>query len=292
MYDAKVPTQLKKTQQWFASIIGRPIDEDSKMDPISPSGELMELEAANYIVASHTLRPAQRIQIYNQQYWWRLLNILHDTFPTLIRLFGYYDFNKNIGIPYLVRYTPNHWSLVLLGNRMVQWLQEDYPIAHYHLKLEFSDLALLAQIDWAFNDSFIVKELPRLTQDHLADSENLTLLLQPHVALFQTEGDLFKFRNECLEHPPEYWLENLLPSIDRSRQYFFILFRNQNNDISWTEVLLEEYEILSALKSGKTINELCDWIEKQEHSLCEAATTHLQKWFEKWTALNWLSFQP
>lgn len=105
-FDAKVPFKLKKTQLWFGSIIGRPIDEDSKMNPISPAGQPIEIEACDFIRPSPTLRPAQRIQIYNQQYWWRLLSSMHETFPLVTRLFGYHDFNKIIAIPYLVKFPP------------------------------------------------------------------------------------------------------------------------------------------------------------------------------------------
>src|SRR4051794_31429096 len=99
IYDSKVPLQLKKELQWFASILARPIDQENQMNPISPSGLSMELEAAQHIAPSPTLRPSQRIQIYNQQYWWRLINVLHESNPMLVRLMGYLDFNRNIAIP-------------------------------------------------------------------------------------------------------------------------------------------------------------------------------------------------
>ena len=125
-YDEHVPSLLKREQQWFGSIISRPIDVDSKMNPMSPSGIPMEVEAAEHITPSPTLRSAQRIQIYNQQYWWRLLNTLHDIFPLTTRLFGYQDFNRTIGMPYLTKYPPCHWSLTLIGERLERWVEEDY----------------------------------------------------------------------------------------------------------------------------------------------------------------------
>src|SRR4051812_44875922 len=107
-FDAAVPTQLKRMQEWFASIITRPVDEESRINPLSPEGVPMEQEACRYITPSATLLPAQRIQIYNQQYWWRLLSIMHELYPLVTRLFGHRDFNQTIAIPYLVKYPPSH----------------------------------------------------------------------------------------------------------------------------------------------------------------------------------------
>ena len=93
IFDKKVPLELKKTQEWFASIITRPIDVENQMMPISPSGVPMEEEAKRFIVPRPKLRADERIQIYNQQYWWRLLNILQD--EAVIANHRYYYPNNN-----------------------------------------------------------------------------------------------------------------------------------------------------------------------------------------------------
>jgi hypothetical protein len=102
--EPKVPIYLLSTQKWFASIITRPITSESQMNPISPSGRLMSEEAKEFISPNHKLSSDQRIQIYNQQYWWRLFSILHQNFPVLTRLFGYTDINHSIGMPFLSKY--------------------------------------------------------------------------------------------------------------------------------------------------------------------------------------------
>src|SRR5690606_39116743 len=118
---------LKELQYWFAEIISRPIDMDNKINPITPSGKPIEEEAAKYIIPSSTLTPGQRMEIYNQQFYWRLLDILHETFPLLARLFGYRDFNEKLGFPYISTHLPDHWSLNQLGKRLPRWIEQ-----HYH----------------------------------------------------------------------------------------------------------------------------------------------------------------
>ena len=71
--DIEAPASLKNLQAWFGGVISQPIDVDSKISPVAPSGELIEEEAKHYIIPSKTLTPKDRIEIYNRQYWWRLL---------------------------------------------------------------------------------------------------------------------------------------------------------------------------------------------------------------------------
>ena len=172
----------------------------------------------------------------------------------------------------------------MLGDQLTNWIHDEY---------QGTDKALIedaTKIDWAFNYSFIVEQLPQLTKEQITHIEELTLVLQPSVALFKTEGDFFKFRNECLEYPPEHWQDNQLPKIEKDRIYYYVLYRNQYLNIAWTEITSEEFQLLTILQSGKTINQMCDWLEEQEQTLCDTAMTNLNKWFEEWTARNWLSF--
>jgi hypothetical protein len=290
IFDAKVPSKLKRTQLWFGSIIGRPIDEDSRMNPISPSGQSMEIEACDYIRPSPSLRPAQRIQIYNQQYWWRLLNSMHESFPLVTRLFGYHDFNRMIAIPYLVKYPPNHWSLNEISNLLPQWVQEEYHENDKQLILDSS------KIDWAFMHSFCAEQKPPILTSNLPQGDPSSLLnnkiyMQTHLHLFAIPYELFNFRMEFLKQEPEYWIEHDFPELKKEQHYHFALFRNAQYDIEWMNLTKNEFEVLSFLKSGKTIDDICEWIEKQDSTLIEEAKNNLGLWFQKWIVLHWLTLQ-
>lgn len=288
--DVKVPSALKRELQWFASIITRPIDADSRMNPISPSGHPMEVEAALHLAPSPTMRPAQRIQIYNQQYWWRLLNALHETFPSVTRLLGYYEFNRTVGIPYLVKFPPNHWALASVGDHLAQWVQEEYLGDNQNL------IHQLASIDWAFNDSFTLKQLPPLTTEQISSEEAVEQLLstplyaQPHLHLFQIQGDLFFLRSEWIKHDVGHWQQHPMPEFDRKKNYFFALYRNHLNEISWKEIAEGEYALLSRFQQGSSINDACEWLASQE-PLQESSASHLNTWFQEWSRRGWLSLQ-
>jgi hypothetical protein len=293
-FDRNVPAPLKNTQQWFASIISRPIDENSQMNPISPSGALMELEAQKYIVPSPTLQPDKRIQIYNQQYWWRLITSMQETFPLVTRLFGYTDFNQMIAIPYLVKYAPNHWSLNKLGDRLFRWIQEEYTADDKLLILG------AASIDWAYNDSFVAPSKAKVDLSQMSTPDDLSSLLvqpmqlQPYVHLFALPYNLFRFRTSFLMQEPEYWVENDFPELEEMPEgeyLYFVLYRNHLNNIDVVAIEKSEYRFLKRFETPTTIEAECTWLEQQDGSFCQEAGSKMQLWFQNWFMRQWLGLE-
>lgn len=282
-FDPKVPEKLKRNQTWFGSIIARPIDENSKMNSVSPSGRQMESEAAEYILPSPTLRPDQRIQIYNQQYWWRLLDTLHEVYPFLTRLFGYFDFNQTIGFPYLVKYNPNHWSLNHLGDRLPQWVKEEYTANDKNLVLD------AASIDWAYNDSFFAAaSQPIESSDDIESLLSKPFALQQHVHLFHLEADLFAVRKEFLEHDADYWLEHDFPEIPQTEDPFYVLYRDGHNNVVHQKIYKGEFALLSRFRKAASIDSACDWLEKEGSAFYEEASHNIHLWIKSWIALGWI----
>lgn len=288
LFDKKVPSRLKKTQQWFASVIVRPIDEDSRMNPISPSGELMQEEAFDYIVPSPSLRPAQRIELYNQQYWWRLLGVLQDAFPLVTRLFGFHDFNIQIGKPYLDKYPPKTWTLNVLGDQLPQWIEEEYHANDKQLILD------AAQLDCALNQAFFAKHITPVNAADLAEGVDQILQrrlrLQPHVFLFKWRYDLFSFRKEMLKEDVEHWIHQDFPKLVQDRAYYFISYRNHMNDVHWEELSPAAFQFLNRFSKGATIEEVCEWLEQQDEDMYTEASNKLHLWFQEWIYRQWLYF--
>jgi hypothetical protein len=289
-FDQQAPPMLKNLQEWFAGVITQPIDSNSRINPTAPSGKTTASEAAMFIVPSPTLTPIQRIEIYNQQYWWRLLSSLHEIFPLVTRLFGYSDFNMQIGIPYLSACPPNQWSLNAIGSRMIEWidtyyLADDKPLVR--------DAVLL---DWNFNHLFTAAQMPPLHADTKASSDAFTALLavklylQPSVALLQFDSDLLTFRKELLAEEPDFWFENPFPNLERKKLHI-ALYRSRHQHITYDELSAVEYCLLQHFQSGSSIEECCDWLEKQEDAIAEEASIGLQQWIHGWIAKKWLTAQ-
>lgn len=285
------PCQLESTQVWFAGVITSPLEPNSYINPVAPSGYLIAEEAAKYVVPSPTLKPHLRMQVYNQQYWWRLLKALHENFPFLTRLFGYTAFNEILAIPFLLRYPPNHWSLSTLGERLPQWLEEEYHASDKPLVLNS------AKLDCAFISSFVADQRPFLDIALLTEGNaeanilSKTFYLQPHIHLFKWDYDLPTFREAFLEKDVDYWTENDFPDLPKGKAYHYIIYRSYKNDVHWKEISPGEYLLLSAFKKGSTLDAACEVLEQQEDALVQEATQNLQSWLQDWVKRGWFTLE-
>lgn len=289
--EPSAPDELRHTLTWFARIIERPIDQESRMMPLSPEGISMEEEAARFISASPTMLPHERIEVYNQQYWWRLLGILHENYPLLVRLFGYTAFNHIIAAPYLCAYRPDHWSLGHLGGTLFKHLDETYQTEDRRLILD------AAVIDYAHILSFFNQQLPIVSLSEVKVQKDLTelievrLYLQPHLQLFELPYHLLDFRNEMLDHPGDHYLDNPLPVLKKGQCYFAI-FRNSQNRVSWQELTKGQFHLLQLFKNGHSAAAACDWLERQKGTFFEEALTNVHLWFQEWIINGWFTHQP
>lgn len=277
-FDAKVPPSLLGLQKWVAQIVARPLRETAAYRlPVYDPETISAIEER--ISAGPRLTAAQRIGIYNQQYWFRLFVILQEQYPTLIRLFGYEDFNHSIAEPYLLKYVPDHWSLSLLGSKLPQWIDDTY-------KEEDKSFVLQAALmDEAYERLFNVSVLTPLKKSVLDSPIKKPFYLQRFVALFELDADLFAFREELLSEEPEYWFEHDFPTINWSEKSSYVLYREENTLIS--EKLSEAQKfLLQAFEKGAFLNEACNCLTGK---LAKEAAAHIDQWFYTWAKRGWLT---
>lgn len=272
LYDPKVPPRLKATQEWFGKIISSPLVADSKISELTPSGGNIKEEAEARISPSPTLKPYERIQLYNQQYWWRLISNMQDTFPFIVRLFGYTDFNDTIATPYLIAYPPSHWSLDVLGSNLPKWISDSY---HANDKQLVHDAALLD----IFYLSLFFKPLLKVLSEDQFDS---TIYLQPHVTFLEFPYEIVAFRDAMLEQEPDHWIDNPFPELKRVPQSL-ILYRSLKGHTTYKCLSSAEMTLLKLFQKGTTLDAVCEWIETQSSEFRSEVEQSLQKWFQDWT---------
>jgi hypothetical protein len=282
----EIPLEVKNLQEWFASIIVRPITENEGVDPVSASGSSIKKEAAYFILPSHCLEPHQRIEIYNKQYWWRLISVMQKNFPLTLRLLGYTKFEK-ISVQYLLKYPPDYWSLTVIGRNFPDWIKGNY---------EFNDLELIfyaAETDLYFYFSSIASHFPSISKEVVAGKNflNENINLQPYVFLLKSSYDLPVLREIILKSDPEDWKDRQIPKIMQNDLYF-VIFRNNKNNISWKKISQEEYLLLRFFKNGANILKACDWIALQESFFQEIMTKKFHIWIQSWTQLGWFTLSP
>jgi hypothetical protein len=86
-----------------------------------PDGRPMTEVAASFIAPNSRLTSFERLEIYNRQYWYRVLGALAEDFPALRALVGERRFEA-LSIAYLAEHPSRSFTLRNLGSKLPEWL--------------------------------------------------------------------------------------------------------------------------------------------------------------------------
>src|SRR5271163_601925 len=121
---APVGNDLRAIQRAFATGITRPLTKSYHMQPKWKDGSSTRQAVAAFIKPNDRLTSFDRLEIYNKQYWFRLLDCLYDDFPGLRALIGEKRFHQ-MSIAYLTKYPSNCYTLRDLGERLEKFLARE-----------------------------------------------------------------------------------------------------------------------------------------------------------------------
>jgi Putative DNA-binding domain len=170
---------LEAIQRAMAAAVMQPLTEDETMLDRAPDGRAMADVAASFIAPNSRLNPFERLEIYNRQYWFRVLGALAEDFPALRAVIGSAKFEK-LSIAYLTEHPSRSFTLRNLGSKLVDWLSvhPDFAGRRHALAVD------VARIEWAFIEAFDLADRAPLTLPQIAAlNAGSHLALQPHLQL-------------------------------------------------------------------------------------------------------------
>src|SRR5437016_13857583 len=94
---------LKELQRFMAQMLFRPLNKESRMQRKWTDGRSMEEMAESFIKPNDRLTSFERLEIYNRQYWFRVLDCFYDDYPGLRAVLGEKKFTR-LAEAYLIRY--------------------------------------------------------------------------------------------------------------------------------------------------------------------------------------------
>src|SRR3954463_968742 len=115
---------LLELQRRMSDSVMQPLTKDYRMRSKSASGKLMSAVAADFIKPNPRLTSFERLEIYNQQYWYRIVSALSEDFPGLSRVLGEKKFDPMI-LAYLAENPSTTFTLRNLGSNLVDWLRKN-----------------------------------------------------------------------------------------------------------------------------------------------------------------------
>ena len=115
--------KLLELQRTMARAVMQPLTPSERMQKKAPDGKSMRAYAGRFIKPNDRLTSFERLEIYNRQYWLRLLASMMEDFPGLRSVLGARRFEAMCKA-YLVDCPSRSFTLRNLGSRLEAWLRE------------------------------------------------------------------------------------------------------------------------------------------------------------------------
>ena len=276
----------------------RPLRADEGMQRTWSDGNNTAEMAAQFIKPNDRLDSFDRLQIYNQQYWWRLLGNFAEDFRGLRAVLGERQFDK-LAVAYLDHCGSTSWTLRNLGGRLEEFLR-----AHPELTTPHAPLALdMVRVEWARVLAFDGEEKPSLVPESIRDIApgSLRLGLQPYLVLLELghpiDGLLRKLKqqSEIETGSVSNAVSSARPRRRRrliarpSRKPIYLAVHRQKFSVYYKRLDAEAYRLLRALRKGAPLDLACDLAFTFSTASAVTMAEQVRSWFADWMGFGWLT---
>lgn len=283
---------LATLQREMAAAVMRPLTSDESMRPTAPDGRPMGDVAASFIARNSRLTAFERLEIYNRQYWFRVLGALAEDFPALRAVVGPERFEA-LSIVYLTEHPSRSFSLRNLGSKLPAWLAAHTEQAGRRHRLAVD----VARIEWAFVEAFDSAELAPLTQRQIAALNGQShLALQPHLQLVALSYPADELVLELHAKEKRQTSEAGVTQEDAEAatvsrlplRSIWIAAHRLDLSVYYRRIAREEFQTLSALRSGVALGAAIEAGFLGSRIPQRRRAERVQQWFANWAELGWI----
>lgn len=268
--------ELERIQRWMQALITNPggvrcglrNPGDSRILPYT-NENLEEL-----VLPSKQLDAVERLSIYGNMYFSRLIEILAEEFPTVQHLFGTELFDEVVK-DYVTRHPSTHYSLTRLGSKFPAYLADeadDIPDREFAADVATVERAMEDVFDARRVEPIQFEDLTAIPIDRWGDVRLQTI---PALRLLQ------------LKYPVNTYIsavrEDRHMDIPVAASAYVAVYRH-NYRVWRIDLDAQRFTLLDALHRGKSLGsalDLCGSLpETDPASLMDAVSG----WFREWTS--------
>jgi len=283
---------LSTIQRWFQSVISHPegIQSGIETDEAQTLIHLKKSELEKIIRRSKNLSAEERLAIYANAYYARLLECLRESFPVLTKTLSPNVFN-DFAFDYLQSYPSKSYTLNRLGDHFGDFLDQTRPDRtpeNPNPQTDWPDFLIdLARLEWNIEQVFDgpgAENKPiLLTEDlqGLAPEEFAAARLVPNRSLKLLE---FKFPVNAYYTAAKGLKETEEPPAPPNPGQQFLALHRRDFIVRRTELSAAQHALLASLQSGSTITEAIMAAAGQSDLPDEQFQSALRQWFGNWTA--------
>jgi len=285
--------KLLNLQRRMARAVMMPLTASERMRSVAPGGGSMRAAAARFIKPNDRLTSFERLEVYNRQYWFRLLSAFAEDFPGLRAVLGGRRFDA-LAKAYLTDCPSRSFTLRNLGSRLEWWLGKHPSWAGPRQKLAID----MVRLEWAEIEAFDGKAEPFLRPEDLSGGRpDMRLRLQPYVQLlplrYPVDDLLLKVREECdTDFSSNAFSERgkrkrVLAVAKLKPAAIFLVVHRLDDSVYFQRIEREEFAILSALRDGKSLDRAVESGFRKSSMAPAERPSNVQQWFRNWAALGW-----
>jgi hypothetical protein len=284
---------LESLQREMAAAVMRPLTKDDNMRATSSDGRPMAEVAASFIAPNSRLTAFERLEIYNRQYWFRVLGALAEDFPALRAVVGQPRF-ESLSIAYLTEHPSRSFTLRNLGSKLQEWLTAHPEAAGRRHRLAVD----MARIEWACVEAFDAPEREPLMQRQIAALQGESkLALQPClqlVALDYPADDLVlelhaQEKRQTSEAGVAHEDSGAAGAVPRLRpRPTWLAVHRVDLSVYYRRIAREEFQTLVALRDGSALAEAIETGFTGSRIPGLQRPERVQQWFGSWAELGWI----
>lgn len=291
---AEQAMDLAALQREMAAAVMQPLTADDGMRPAAPDGRSMPDVAASFIAPNSRLTAFERLEIYNRQYWFRVLGALAEDFPALRAVIGGHRFEA-LSIAYLTEHPSRSFTLRNLGSQLPAWLagHPEHAGRRYRLALD------VARIEWAFVEAFDSAECVPLTQEQIAGLDgDSRLALQPHLQLmalgYPADDLVLELHQREKRQTSEAGVAHdelssaaiAVPGL-RPRRTWLAAHR-VDLSVYYRRIEREEFQMLTAIRARAPLGQAIEAGFAGSRIPERQRGQHVRDWFACWAELGWI----
>ncbi|MEN8107743.1 MAG: DNA-binding domain-containing protein [Pseudomonadota bacterium] len=267
-------SDLERMERWMQAVFTHPDGAEAGLQSAEAQKCIpTSIEALDELVLpSKSLTAEERLSIYANMYYWRLIDILVDEFPTVHHLLGPEQFTVVVK-DYLERHPSTSYTLNHLSSRFAGYIEEevrDLPHREFIAAVARVERAMEDVFDESYAEPVTIDDLGSLSVEGLGD---IHLQIIPALRLLELDYPVNNYITAVRE---DRHMDIPLPA-----KTYIAVYRS--NYKPWrVDLEPQRYALLSSLKQGKSLREAlesCMSVSDTDGLACS-----LENWFRDWAA--------
>jgi hypothetical protein len=287
--------KLHTLQRAVARAVMQPLTPSERMQRKAPGGGPMSAYAARYIKPNERLTSFERLEIYNRQYWFRVLGSLAEDFPGLRAVLGGRRF-ESMCKAYLTERPSRSFTLRNLGAQLEAWLRKNPAWMRDRRVLALD----MVRLEWADSEAFDGEAKPALRSEDLREAKpaSLQLDIQPYVQLLDLHypvddlllevkhGDDTPDRaSNAVQERRKHSRVRAVAKLEPAE--IFLAVHRLDFSVYFRRIEPEEFALLTALRGGKTVERAVELAFRKSSVSAADRAVSVQHSFQTWAALGW-----